>query len=252
MVFPFLQMRLRGFIWYQGETEAFVGPSCFDWYLCSFPEMIKDWRTQWNLTAQEAPFVYVQLAPYNFTGGYDSAFGIYRAIQSIGFSVPYTYMASAVDLGDLYSPETSIHPRLKQPLGTRLSLGLQLLVYGINVEDLGPIAASASVITQPPNAVVSVTFSPSTVGLGLLFRDAYCPSPLISGTWCTWFNIVTSDSKFYNATAFITGTNTIILGAVTLPGVTISQVQYAIGDWPVATLYNSNDLPAYPFVLIPS
>jgi len=58
MIYPFKSMRLKGFIWYQGEANAGNPPS----YACRFPAMIYDWRLKFNLP--DLGFFFVQLAAY--------------------------------------------------------------------------------------------------------------------------------------------------------------------------------------------
>lgn len=75
MIVPFLDMRIRGGIWYQGKSpltfqrllicstgESNVGQAKY--YGCAFPEMIKDWRDKWGLSAADFPFFFIQLAAY--------------------------------------------------------------------------------------------------------------------------------------------------------------------------------------------
>jgi len=60
MIVPFLEMSIKGAIWYQGEADV-LHP---DYYACAFPEMIKDWRMKWKTDDPEFPFFFVQLAAY--------------------------------------------------------------------------------------------------------------------------------------------------------------------------------------------
>lgn len=59
MAYPFTPLRLSGFLWYQGEADA----NDPERYLCTFPAMIGDWRSKWNLP--QLPFAFVQLAAYS-------------------------------------------------------------------------------------------------------------------------------------------------------------------------------------------
>lgn len=59
MIVPLLEMRLRGFLWYQGESN--VGQDKY--YTCAFPTMISDWRHKWQDHGEQLAFLFVQLAP---------------------------------------------------------------------------------------------------------------------------------------------------------------------------------------------
>ena len=60
MIHPLLPLRIRGAIWYQGESN--VGRA--EQYAKLFPAMITDWRKNWGLG--DFPFLYVQLAPFRY------------------------------------------------------------------------------------------------------------------------------------------------------------------------------------------
>lgn len=56
MVYPLHWMKIRGAVWYQGESNM---NNC-ECYKCMFPAMIRDWRAKFGINF---PFVYVQIAP---------------------------------------------------------------------------------------------------------------------------------------------------------------------------------------------
>jgi len=244
MVVPYLNMRLRGYLWYQGESNAWQP----GYYACSFPAMITDWRVKWGYKANDTVFVFVQLAPWTGGGGPTSSIGYTRLAQEAALNVPNVYMATAIDLGDISSPFGNIHPRNKQELAYRATLIIQRVVYGINVNFWGPIATTASIVSTTPQMKVLVNFVEQSNGLA--FQSASCPT---TSNYCAWFDIGTSDGSFTNATATIVGTNRIqVVANPPSTSVTITHVRYVMGDWPVCTLYNSDNLPAYPFDILPS
>jgi Carbohydrate esterase, sialic acid-specific acetylesterase len=117
MIYPFVPMRLAGFVWYQGEANSGNATN----YACRFPAMITDWRLKFNLPL--APFVYVSLAA--FTNQNDWA--AFRASQDAALSLPKVGVALALDLGDPSAPNGAIHPRRKQEVGRRLALTTQAM-----------------------------------------------------------------------------------------------------------------------------
>ena len=71
MIHPFLNMTIKGAIWYQGEHNTIVNK---DLYACVFPEMINDWRKKWfegtgGSTDQMFPFGFAQVRKFSGGGG---------------------------------------------------------------------------------------------------------------------------------------------------------------------------------------
>jgi len=61
MVNPFINYKIAGVIWYQGESNVPKPKQ----YQKLFPLMINDWRNKWGY---EFPFYLVQLAPHEYGG----------------------------------------------------------------------------------------------------------------------------------------------------------------------------------------
>ena len=62
MINPLLRVSLKGFLWYQGESN---GGHNRDLYNCTFPALINDWRLKFSQnsgTPADAPFGFVQIA----------------------------------------------------------------------------------------------------------------------------------------------------------------------------------------------
>ena len=58
MIAPLVPYTLKGFIWYQGESNQGRAEE----YKTLFPAVIDSWRAQWKNEA--SPFYYVQIAPF--------------------------------------------------------------------------------------------------------------------------------------------------------------------------------------------
>ena len=63
MIAPLSKYKLKGFIWYQGESNQ----GRAEQYKTLFPAVIDSWRNQWDDLS--LPFYYAQIAPFN---GYDN------------------------------------------------------------------------------------------------------------------------------------------------------------------------------------
>ena len=71
-------------------------------------------------------------------------------------AMPNTFMATAIDLGDLESPHGSDHPRYKQYVSARLVTGALQTAYGLDTNPQGPIPVSA--IRQSDSNNVLLTY----------------------------------------------------------------------------------------------
>ncbi|WP_373512669.1 sialate O-acetylesterase [Persicitalea sp.] len=222
MVAPLTDYTIKGFCWYQGETNADRPREYADLQTA----LIEDWRKQWNLGS--LPFLYVQLPgfmDYNYLPS-ESNWAVLRESQSKALSAPNTAMAVAIDLGEW----NDIHPDNKKAVGDRLALAALKTAYGENVVYSGPLFQSAAV--EGNKIVVSFT----NTGSGLVAIDS---EPLGE------FAIAGSDKNFVWAKAAIEN------GKVIVQSDEVSNplyVRYAWADNPVnPNLYNKEGLPASPF-----
>lgn len=112
---------LRGFLFYQGESDA-GHPQLYEDLLTG---MIRCWRDLWG---EELPFLMVQLAPFDaWMGCSGGGFpGIRKAQQAVADRVEGVYLASTGDAGCWHD----IHPKDKRPVGQRLGLLARHHVYG--------------------------------------------------------------------------------------------------------------------------
>ncbi len=222
MIAPLLNYRIKGVIWYQGESNAGNG---FE-YQKLFPHLIADWRKNWN--QGDFPFLYVQLA--NFMEAKDqpseSGWAELREAQLKTLSVPETAMAVIIDIGEW----NDIHPTNKEDVGKRLALAAENLAYGEkDVIYSGPLYAAMKIEDD------KIILSFSNIGTGLVARGGPLKEFAIAGL----------DKKFVWADAEIDGDKIVVWSnKVTDP----IAVRYAWADNPEsANLYNKEGLPASPF-----
>lgn len=109
MIYPLLQFRIAGSIWYQGESNVGTAST----YTQLFNTMIGEWRKAWGYNF---PFYYVQIAPYRYGPGIKGA--LLREAQTATLKYPRTGMAVITDLVD---DTTNIHPQNKHDVGLRLA-----------------------------------------------------------------------------------------------------------------------------------
>ncbi|NIG55210.1 sialate O-acetylesterase [Chitinophaga sp. Cy-1792] len=116
-VMPFLQLQIKGVIWYQGESNA-LSAERVEQHSVLFPLMVADWRKQWQDTT--LPFYFCQISSISTEKGYKSENwpGFRDAQRRMAGSIPYSGMAVTSDVGH----RTNIHPKEKRTVGERLAL----------------------------------------------------------------------------------------------------------------------------------
>lgn len=215
MIHPLRSLRIRGVIWYQGESNA----GRADQYKQLFSTMITSWREAFGY---EFPFYFGQLAPYNYQN-LNSAF--LREAQLQTLALPRTGMAVMMDIGNL----TDIHPKNKQEVGRRLALWALAKDYGKDIVYSGPIYRESTI----EGSKVRLHFD--YMGGGLATKD---------GKALSHFEIAGDDRVFYPASALIDGEQVIVSSdKVTSP----KAVRYAFTNQAMPNLMNKEGLPASSF-----
>ena len=222
---PSLGFGIKGVIWYQGESNTGRARE----YETLFPDVIRDWRKQFN--QGDLPFLFVQLANFMAanTEPTESDWAATREAQRKALSEKNTAMAVAIDVGEW----NDIHPLNKQVLGDRLALAAQNLAYGDKkVISSGPNASSVK--REGKSLLVSFDKSDSDLvftGDGVLHQIA----------------VAGADKKYVWANAKIQGKKLVLWSDKVLDP---TSVRYAWADNPQgANLYNKAGLPASPFEL---
>jgi sialate O-acetylesterase len=223
MVAPAINYKIKGFLWYQGETNA-GKPREYGQLLQA---LISDWRGKFN--QPNAPFIYAQLPNYMEVqySPAESQWAELRQQQLQTLAVPNTAMAVAIDAGEW----NDIHPLNKKDVGERMALAAEKLAYGdTKIVSSGPIFQAAKVEGNK----ISVTFT--NTGSGLVAKG---------GGELMQFAIAGADKRFVWANATIQG-NQVIVSSEEVPNPQF--VRYAWADNPdSANLYNKEGLPASPF-----
>jgi DUF1680 family protein len=227
MIEPLAPFGLKGFLWYQGETNTFLNETIQ--YTQKMTLLIHSWRQLWaNL-----PFYFVQLPPFYYSqskGGLphtEETLPAFREAQTLALAIPHTGMVVTTDLVD--SPN-DLHPAYKWEVGRRLALWALANDYGKKeIVYSGPLYQGARV--RKNKMILTFTHT----GGGLISGDG---KPL------TWFSIAGSDHHFIPALAVIDGDRVI----VSAPGVKSPlAVRFAWNEAAQPNLFNKEGLPASPF-----
>lgn len=225
MVAPFTPMSLRGFLWYQGESNS--PPERAPFYSTIFPAMITDWRAHFG--QGDLPFLFVQISSFSSPG---EDWGRVRDAQRRTLRLARTAMAVTLDVG----LADNVHPPDKQTVGDRLARAARAMVYGEQVGYASPLFREATPEILPSGgAGFRVWFDH---GQGLTFR----------GKPATGFEVAGADGHWVAATAHVEGGSVLVTSdAVPHP----VSVRYGWSGVVDSNLYNSDGLPASTFTSEP-
>ena len=215
MVHPFISFPVKGFLWYQAESNV---PD-YKAYEKLFPIMIADWRKLWGNA--KLPFYYVQLPDYP-AGNNNEKLPFMREVQLNAQKISNTGMAVTIDGG-----EKDIHPKNKQMVGDRLARLALAKIYGKKVEYLGPVYRKYAIEGDK---------------IRLYFDKAGLKSS--DGRALKGFTIAGSDGVFNPAEAKISGA-TILVWSRKIKNP--ASARYAWAAMPDCNLVNKAGLPASPF-----
>jgi sialate O-acetylesterase len=247
MIYPILNYRIQGAIWYQGESNAGRAYA----YRTLFPMMIDDWRKQWK--QPDFPFYFVQLAPFTSVrkDPGPSAWAELREAQLMTTKLKNCGMAVITDYGNEYD----IHPTPKRPVGERLALLARARTYGEKVEDSGPEYKSVKI--DGTKAILSFShIGGGLVGLEMVptLERKNAKTGAMAAAWrvknqsegapLVGFTIAGKDQKFQPAKAEIAGDTVVVTSEAVADPV---AVRYGWADHPVCNLFNRAGLPATPF-----
>lgn len=224
MVAPIKKYSVKGFLWYQGESNAGKNPQQYQQLL---PALINDWRKQFD--QPDAPFIYAQLPNFmdvQFKPS-QSDWATIREAQRKTLSIPNTAMAVTIELGEW----NDIHPDNKKDVGERMALAARKLSYG--EKDLiasGPLYDTA--IAEGNKIIIHF----KETGSGINTKAGDSPGE---------FAIAGFDKRFVWANTKLEGNKVIVWNDV-VPHPRF--VRYAWAYNPAnANLYNKEGLPASPF-----
>ena len=222
MIHPMVPYALRGFLWYQGESNNGEGML----YTSKMRALIAGWRKQFR--ADAAPFLFVQLAPYNYGEARTTDLpGMWWAQQE-ALKIPHTGMAVTNDIGNI----KDIHPTNKGDIGRRLALWAMADTYGKTaLVKSGPLFSEFKVT----DTGIAIAFQHT--GSGLTTRDGKFP---------TLFEIAGMDGNYLPAGAEISASGKTIL--LTNPAVpNPDRARFAWSQTAEPNLINKEGLPAAAF-----
>ena len=223
MIHPVRNYTLKGFIWFQGESNC-VDP---EGYAQLFPELPNRLRKVWGLG--ELPFYYAQIAPYTYYGLESTAAARVREIQLQNErTTPHAGMAVTLDLGE----ETSNHPPRKKEVGHRLAYWALAKTYGR--KGFGYQSPAYKAIEVKNNEII----------ISFHYSSSRCIAPTYGEL--DSFEIAAADRVFHPAKAKIDHKNQqVIVSAENVPNPV--AVRYAFKNYAKASLFDDYGLPVSSF-----
>lgn len=235
MIHPLTPYTLRGFLWYQGESNKGYHAK----YARDMAAMVSLWRTAWR-DGEQMPFYYVQLAPFDYDIPMHRFDGqrnpillpllVEAQLEALDL-IPNAAIAPNTDLGDA----REIHPPRKDLVGQRLAFLALDRTYGSGrIGCCGPRFESAAFADG--RAVISFRSSST-----LLPVDTPLPG----------FEIAGADRVFHPAEARVVHRDYDFTRQVEVWSEQVAEpvaVRYAFRNVPGAVkLTDTAGLPAFPF-----
>jgi sialate O-acetylesterase len=228
MIKPLAPFALKGFLWYQGESNCFLAETTT--YTQKMRLLIQNWRAAWHDT--NLPFYYVSLAPFKYSESKGNKVELtketlprFREAQEAVLQVPHTGLIVTTDLATKLD---DIHPPYKWEIGRRLALLALADTYKQPNVPVAPVFRRLAV----KGNVATVAFTTSAL---LISKDG---QPL------THFTIAGADGVFVPAQARIEGPQ-VLVSAAQVPHPV--SVRFGWDEAAQPNLFSASGLPARPF-----
>lgn len=222
MLHPTVPYTLKGFIWYQGESNV----ACPD-YALRMQNMVAQWREERR--QGELPFYYVELAPFRYQGHQHEKSPFLREEQYKAQSmIPNSGMICTNDLVAPYE-SVNVHPRNKETVGKRLSyMALNKTYHCKEIPCHGPEFRSMKIEGKQAR----LEFAHSETG--------FTRSREVTG-----FEIAGHDKVFYPADHIELQHSTWVISSEKVA--TPVAVRYCFKDYQPGNIGGAGELPMVPF-----
>ncbi len=220
---PLTKYGIRGFLWYQGESNR----DNADVYADLQAAYVRALRESFG-GGDAMPFYYVEIAPFNYEGADETSAAFLREAQCDALDkIPNSAIASTLDIGN----PVFIHPTDKKTVGRRLAwLALA------NTYDIKGIASKSPRYTSHEIKDGKIYINVENAPRGL------CPM----WTSLKGFEIAGEDGVFHPAFAEIeTESCRLAVSSKDVPEP--RNVRYAFHNYPEMSVYSSFGLPLLPF-----
>lgn len=231
MIKPLAPMALRGFLWYQGESNLIKGDT--DIYTEKMRLLVGGWRKAWGDTL--LPMYYVQISPLLYSGrkqdivpkNWQDLPKFWEAQARCMEVIPHTGMIVTTDIPEDLS---DIHPPYKWVVGERLAKWALNRTYGKR-----HLVCSAPVLSHIKTEGDSIVMDFENVGTGLVTRDGKAPD---------WFYALSRKNTYIHLQATLRD-GKVYVNCSNLPQHTVLRLGWDEIAQP--NLMNSEGLPVLPF-----
>ena len=219
-VAPLIPFTFKGMIWYQGETNRDRAEQ-YTRLQTAYVKMMRE-----LFRNPDAPFYFVQIAPYDYSMDPDRLCGYFYEAQKATLAlIPHSGMAATVDIGE----KKCIHPAKKKEVGQRLAWMALADEYGVRgIEERSPefvgVEFKGSAATLKSN-VGNLGLAPIKTELG-------------------GFELAGEDRVFHPATGRVDG-NKVIVCSPEVPDPV--AVRYCFRNWCRGSVFNTYGLPVLPY-----
>jgi len=226
MMHPLRHYTIRGFLWYQGESN--VGKEQ------TYPERLKTmadvWRREFGGTAQSLPFYLVEIAPWGGYGNEWLSAPLFRECQHHAASIiENSGIICTNDLVQSYEVN-QIHPAEKREVGNRLAYLALNRTYGMK-----------DIVCDSPEYDRMEVHGDSIEVFFKYAEQGLSPWQDIRG-----FELAGADGQFHEATAVLNESHKSVF--VTAPGVKApTAVRYGFKAFLPGNLKSIRNLPVVPF-----
>ena len=219
---PFLKYAIRGFLWYQGESNR----DNADLYRELALAFVKDLRAKWG--RGDFPFYFVEIAPFDYEGADGTSAARMREVQAQNWrDIPNSGMATTLDVGH----PRFIHPTDRATVGQRLAWWALAQTYGRKGFGYAPPRYQSMEVAE---GKIYINVENAKRGL--------CPM----WTSLEGFEIAGEDKVFHPAFAEIeTKSCRLAVSSDKVPHPV--AVRYAYRNTPKASVFNIHGLPLIPF-----
>lgn len=233
MLNPLIPYAVKGFLWYQGESECMNGVGSARLYAHTLPLLVQTWRGLWG--GGEKPFVAVQLAGCLL--GPEPAPAELRESQKAVLALPGAALSPSMDIRE----PNNWHPGNKYDIGVRAGRAALACAYEKHIPFSGPMFKSLKVEGDK----IRVSFDQVCGGLAVGEKEGLEPVRLLPVKAVPHFQVAGDDGKFVPAEAEIAGDAVLVWSDnVKEP----TAVRYAWDNMPAnPLLYNRAGLPACSF-----
>ena len=222
MIAPIAPYTIRGFLWYQGESNR-DNP---EMYARQMPAMVAKWRKLWN--DDTMPFYFAQIAHFNYKDiNGDVVPEFVNMQQSLVGEIPYSGIVGTTDIGEL----ACIHPAAKDKVGFRFAHMALNECYG-RYGDSG-IPSTGPTFTKIEKAKNGI----------LVYFDQTL-APVLDGV--LGFEVEYKDGSSAKVAAKVSAKSDAVLLSVPRSDEAVA-VKYAYRNYIESNLLNIYGLPAFPF-----